>query len=59
MTRLGQHTWIWPSLLQHQAALPLSSRPLVLRLGASQMALVVKILSANAGDTRDKRSILG
>ena len=30
VTRLGQHTWIWPSLLQHQAAPPLSSRPLVL-----------------------------
>ena len=35
VTRLGQHTWIWPSLLQHQAAPPLSSRSLVLWIGAS------------------------
>ena len=48
-----------PQLLAKEAKLSLFLASAVFRLGASQVALVVKNLPANAGDIRDVGSIPG
>ena len=57
--KFSQSCPLLPQLLAKEGKLSLFLASAVFRLGASQVALVVKNLPANAGDTRDVGSIPG
>ena len=57
--KFSQSCPLLPQLLAKEGKLSLFLASAVFRLGASQVALVVKNLPANAGDTRDASWIPG